>query len=694
MQSELAQATRSGPAYGSARLTAVALGALAGLALAAARGARAEDTPPTSSTSGEDPAAIVRRIGPVEVEAPRPETWPEDPSSFTEVIELDERAGGAASLPDLLEREVGIQVRQFGGEGQRAEISIRGSAPSQVVVLLDGGRLNSAQSGAVDLSTIPLGLLERIEISRGAGSVEVGSDAVGGIVNLITRRPGAEPETRIGGEGGSFETYRASGWRAARHGEWEYSAGYAYFRTEGDFEFQRPVIDLGGATLRFDPDSVERINNNAESHASLVRVGRTFGEQVFVSFSDSFFRVSRGQPGLDSASGETAGQQTEAQERRWRNLAILDVEAVALTPLELDVEATLYHRWERTRFRDPAPDFPPAIDSLNENGALGARMVVRKGVEMFSMRHRGRVALDFRRDTLHSDEFVDQTRYTFGASIQDDVALFSERLRIVPALRFDDTEDFEQKLLPRLGVIAAPFPWLRVRANIERSFRVPNFDELFFPDKGFQRGNPGLAPEEATSWDVGGELAFARLGPFRDVRFTGAYFDQDIDDSILFVLVAPNLVRAENTGPASIQGYELALSFGLTEWLELSGNFTHLDTRQDTSGAPLPGRAANEASGRVVLAMPSGLLRWIGEVHYTDEIPVTDTGSTRVSDRVVFDAGLLLNLARLPGVEDWLPLRDLVVSVRGRDLGDRSIRDAAFFPRSVRSVHVGVEGRF
>ncbi len=122
----------------------------------------------------------------VVVEGAIPVEHPEDPTSFTRVILVEDYAGEQKRIEYLLETTPGVHVRRFGGPGAPAEISIRGSSASQVVVLLDGVRLNSAQTGAVDLSTVPLDLLERIEVSRGAGSVQTGSDAIGGVVNLIT----------------------------------------------------------------------------------------------------------------------------------------------------------------------------------------------------------------------------------------------------------------------------------------------------------------------------------------------------------------------------------------------------------------------------------------------------------------------------------------------------------------------------
>ena len=289
--------------------------------LALARGSRG---------AGPVEAAVERRTPPVVVEAIRPAELPEDPSSFTTVIRMEEFAGEFKSVPDLLSETVGVQVRRFGGEGERSEISIRGSTSSQVVILLDGVRLNSAQSGGVDLSTIPPELIERIEVQRGGGSVQTGSDAIGGVVNIITRRPSANPITTASVSGGSFGTWSASVTRTGRLGDSELILGYQGFKTDGDYEFQPADRELGGVPVPSSRGSVERINNQSARHSVLTRIGRDFGDRLFLSVGNHFFHGDSGEPGLDAFGGEFLGQSATAHRKRTRNVADVRLDAVSL----------------------------------------------------------------------------------------------------------------------------------------------------------------------------------------------------------------------------------------------------------------------------------------------------------------------------------------------------------------------------
>jgi iron complex outermembrane receptor protein len=651
------------------------------------------------SAAAQEPAApppVTRRVPEVVVRAVEPAELPEDPTAFTTVIDVDEQRAEGKSVIDLLEESPGVLVRRFGGEGQPAEISIRGSTASQVVVQLDGVPLNSAQVGAVDLSTLPVGLLERIEVSRGGGSVQAGSDAIGGVVNLVTRRPGGPRRSEASFSGGSFDTYHGTAVTSGTARGLEYALGYDGFSTEGDFEFQRAVLDVGGVVIEPVPASATRINNESLQHAGLVVLGHDFGEKLHVTLRDQLTYGSRGEPGLDSGSVGEAGQREHAHERRTRNVLDATLDGADLGPLALGGALEFWHRYERVDFRDPdlVPVLGSTIDTLDRNDELGLRLGVEREWELWEMQHRVSLRGEATRDRLDSDTVDDEQRDEGAFVAQDDLALFGERLRLVPALRFDETEGFGNEWLPRIGVIATAFPWLHFKGNLERSFRVPTFDELFLPDRGFLRGNPALQPEEAVNGDVGLELGAKRLGPLEDAWLEAAWFHQDVRDSIVFVLVSPSLVEPRNTGEATIEGFEVAARVRLFEWIGFSAQYTHLDASLDRDGTPLPGRADDEAHFRVELGPPSRAVRLVGEAQLTSEIPVSESGNTVLPDRTVYDASLIVDLVGLGLLPESSPLDSLLVTLEGRNLGDRSVRDALFFPQPGRTLALRVETKW
>ena len=672
-----ARCARSGP-------LALAFAFAASAALAG-EGADSEAPPRPPLVTREVPAVVARET--------QPALQPEDPSAFTTVIRVDDFRGEVTSTADLLSRTPGVQVRRFGGEGQPAEISIRGSTAAQVIVQLDGVPLNSAQSGGVNLATLPLSLLERIEVTRGGGSVQAGSGAIGGVVNLISRRPGGERRSDASFTGGSFGSYRGSAATAGTARELEYVFAYDGFGTDGDWKFRRPVIDIGGVVIEPDPATATRINDAAETQSGLFAVGHDLGERAHLTLRDQLFFESRGQPGLDAGSVGAAGQRQRAHERTTRNVLGATLEGSDLSPLDVDATLDLWHRFQRTRFRDPevVPSLGTTIETDDRNDQIGTRLGFERAFPLLGAQHRASLALDASSDALDSDSFQYLRRNAGGIVVQDDAAAWDDRLRLVPALRFERTEGFGNEWLPRIGAIATPLPWLLIKGNLERSFRVPDFDELYFPDRGYIRGNPALQPEQAVNADIGAKLAVPRIGPVQDAFVEAAYFHNDIDDSIVFLLVSPSLVEPRNTGAATVDGFEISGGFSVFAWATVSANYTHLDARIDATGSPLPGRADDETNVRIEVGPPSRAVRVIGEVQITSEIPVSDSGNTILPARTVFDAAISVDLVRLGWWPAKLPARSVLLTLEGTNLADVAVRDAQFFPQPGRTVALRVE---
>jgi outer membrane receptor protein involved in Fe transport len=468
---------------------------------------------------------------------------------------------------------------------------------------------------------------------------------------------------------------------------------YDGFGTDGDWKFRRPIVDIGGVVIEPDPPTATRINDAAETQAGLFAVGRDLGERAHLTLRDQVFFESRGQPGLDSGSVGAAGQRPNAHERTTRNVLGATLEGTDLSPLDVDATLELWHRFQRTRFRDPdvVPGLGTTIENDDRNQQLGTRLGFEREFPLLGAQHRSSLTLDASNDALDSDTFENQRRNAGGIVVQDDAAAFDDRLRLVPALRWERTEGFGNEWLPRIGAIATPLPWLLIKGNFERSFRVPNFDELYFPDRGYIRGNPALRPEQAVNTDIGMKLALPRIGPVQNAFLEAAYFHNDIDDSIVFLLVSPSLVEPRNTGAATIDGFEISGGFGVFEWVSLSANYTHLDARIDATGTKLPGRADDETNVRIEMGPPSRAVRVIGEVQITSEIPVSDSGNTILPARTVFDAAISVDLMRLGWWPAQLPARSLLLTLEGTNLGDVAVRDAQFFPQPGRSVALRVE---
>ncbi len=611
------------------------------------------------------------------------------PSALGTHISTEGFIGEQKRLEDMLATQVGLHVRRFGGPGDPATVSIRGSATNQVTLLLDGVPMNSAVSGSADVSLYCTDLVEGIGIARSGAAPVAGGGAIGGVIEFESRRPGADAINRAGVSGGAFGTIEGSAFRAAEVGAFDYSLGYCGFRTEGDFEFARLVIDQPP-----DPPVIERINNEKVRHAGTLGAGVDLGRYGHLSFSDYITYTSRGEPGLASLNDPQGGQNPNAHGWDTNNLARVDwrlEDAGAFGDL---VRATVYHRYERFELDDPGGGaLDPHVESRTQTTRLGFIGRDRWARHALAADHTIDFNVDVGRDALRADDRDALGRMDFEIALQDSAGFFDQRVTLVPGLRVDWTEGFGAAWLPSLGLVLSPYAGIDVVANASRSYRAPTFNELFYPDKGYIRGNPDLEPEDSVNFDVGLEIGPFGWGILRELRVASSVFWQEVDESIVWMKISPYTVMPVNTGDARIRGVELSLQFGLTEYLMLSGNYMKLDTESSNTGLPLVGRPDAEAYARIELG-PAERFKLAGELEYSGEIYVSPGGALRLGARSVWNASAAWNLASVEALRIGRVVDALWVHVTLSNIGDVAVRDLLFAPQPGRAGYLGMEVAF
>ncbi len=662
------------------------------LAIAFTLGSVAPSAGAAEPLMGEEYAPVEEGVEEIRVFGVRGGRLRPDPSTFSSSLGLDDYRGEPIDVGALLSREAGVQIRRFGGPGDPTEISIRGSTAEQVAVQLDGVPLNSGLRGTANLSLLCTGFLESAELERGGGSVEEGSGAIGGVVRFHSRRPGTEPTVRARVSGGAFDTWQGDLFASGMAGALELDAGYCGFTTDGDYRFARPVIvsESGGVT-RNDPATITRINNDRERHSGSLGLGASLARGVHFELRDFFTHSSHGEPGLDSGIGALGGQNEVARGRAIHNVASarLDIDDAGVFGDRL--EALLYHRYERDRYEDAGSgETPIPTDLLTTVNDIGARLENEWAGEVFGLSHRLEIRADGGYQTLEQSDAPERRRGRAGLRVREEVGLWGERLRLVPAIRLDWTEGTDEIWLPRFGAVLEPWAWLRISGGVERSQRVPSFEELYHPDKGFIRGNPLLEPERATSSDVGLRLALDQLGPLRDFELGFGLFQQSIDDSIVWVTISPYTIAPINTGPARVRGLELSAALRVGRFLYVSGSHTEINARSVETGRRLVGRAESESHLRIEIADRQGW-KLVGELQRTGSIPVSTSGNRVIAARSVWSLRAALDLYALPPLAGRAFGSSLWTFVAVDNVGDVAVRDALFFPQPGRSLQAGVE---
>ncbi len=640
----------------------------------------------------------------------------EDPSAFSTVIDARDFDERFATVAELLNRVPGVRVRRFGGLGSASTASIRGSKAEQVLVLVDGVRLNSAQRGAVDLSTIPLRQVERIEVLRGGGSARFGSDAAGGVISITTRTAeSAEPAADASLVAGTHETL---GGDLALSGGGERGnvlATFSRLRSDNDyrFEIEPPARGRGNS----EPEQHTRLNADFVENAGLLRGSLATGARSHFDATLDLYQKDGGEPGSTwSASSNTPDDvlscttSDESYERGLARLAWSHERALGGA-----FELSGGFRAEESTLDDPGGlcGFVPILATGGRDRAqwresessLESRWVATPRSYGW-LELGGRAASSLRYARVDASEADIHRRTTVLASLAPELSFFAGELRVFPALAFEraDTSDGQARAsasrplvevsprdenawLPSVGAIWQIAPGLRAKANWKRIVRRPTFGDLFHPDWGFIRGNPELLSERGWNADLGFELASAGAGPVRELRLQVDVFQREIDEGIEWLLNVNNAYMPANTGPSRALGFEIGLGARLFERLQLGASYTYTDARYLGDGGS--GAAFESDVERMLPHVPEdayalnasldlGPVEPWTELRYESEVSY-QVGNARLSEASFqVDAGAILRPHRLPGLE-FLPA-SVTFSIEASNLNHEQRFDSLGLP--------------
>jgi iron complex outermembrane receptor protein len=633
----------------------------------------------------------------VEAERLRPSEELFNRSGFVALIRLDQMHKRMEDASTLLSRIAGIRVLQYGGLGSFATVSIRGSSSNQVSVYLDGVPLNNAYLGVANLSDLPLGDLHRIEIYRGFSPPHLGSSAIGGAINLVSfsgdddRGPGAS----ISVSAGSFGTIRyllslrSGAWRARFRGH------AAHTRSRGDFAF---IDDRSTPLNVLDDRVVTRLNNDFTTWNFIGRAEIDLPGFSAASVSHDAVLREGGVPGLGS------NQSLTARSERNTHITYLKVEPRPLLSRRIQSNATAYHSWTADRLRDPDGDITPARQETDNRVVVhGANARLR----FFPIRLPLSFELFFegRRERFHPislfpvpTEGPDRLRSTRTLSLSTDLRPAGDALVVTAGWRFERHSDefYDDPPFPWLpptptGEVrdseATPYtgfrwhvrPWLCIKGNWGRYYRIPTFLELF-GNLGSVTGNPDLGPERGTNMDIGVVLRADRLffleSPFAEL----VYLDNDIENLILFFPNSQYTSFPVNIGSASIRGLEASFSASVGRPLRLNGSYTLLEGR-DTG--PIPYYNGNRLAGRPAHQAAAGIE--IVHTHWKAGYELNFIGSNYLdqANMKVVPSREIHNVL----IELSLPAYRLSLSFEGRNLGNDQISDVNGFPLPGRSLY-------
>src|SRR2546421_6741104 len=237
--------------------------------------------------------------------------------AVTSITRAEIEARQATSVQELLTGEAGVQIPNNGGLGKATALFLRGTDADQVLVLVDGIKLTSATLGTTAFEYLPVEEIERIEIVRGPRSSLYGSEAVGGGIQIFTRRGQGQPQLTVSAGGGSHNTENTSAGFSGNTSGPSYSASSSYLRSEGYASCRGTPVPPGGGCFTFDftPDGFHNASQSA-------RIGYDFSDTANVEVT-----ALRAQGGTRFAgtfvNHESFVQQTAGVTGRWSPLPSL-----------------------------------------------------------------------------------------------------------------------------------------------------------------------------------------------------------------------------------------------------------------------------------------------------------------------------------------------------------------------------------
>ena len=513
------------------------LGRLAGLFFFAASLQAAEETPLTINiTAGHTPQSNVDTLASVTV---------------IDRAQIERRQ--ASSVQEALRGVPGLAFSNNGGLGKATSVFLRGTESDHVLVLIDGIRVGSATLGTTSFQDIPIDQVERIEVVRGPRSSLYGADAIGGVIQIFTRKGGGALTPRLSASGGSHGTQDYSAGLSGGGERGWFNVGASHLETQGINACDGAPFPPGGGCFTSEPDHDGYRNTGAS-----LRAGYKLSDTLDI---EGHYLRGEGDNEYDGSSSNSTDfvQDVAGARLNWQALSFWRMSLSG--GRSRDLSDNFYNGMFKSAF-----DTERRSASWQNDFALSTQQRLTLGGDWL-------------------DDRVDSTT-AYPVRSRDNAAGFGQyqgrwgEHDLTLAARRDDNQQFGGHTTGSVAWGYRFSPTLRLMASWGSAFKAPTFNELYFPFFG----NPDLKPEESDSFELG--LA----GEHAAVAWSVNAYQTKIDQLIGF----DASFNPVNIDKARIHGLEAVASTRLAGW-DLAGNLSTLDPENRghdaNRGNQLPRRA-------------------------------------------------------------------------------------------------------
>lgn len=468
------------------------------------------------------------------------------PVNISVITSKDIEESGATEIVELLDMLPSVDIIEYGSFGSTRSVHTRGAPNTQVLTLVNGRPVNTPRDGVTDFNQISLSNIERIEVMRGPAATMYGANAVGGVINIITKTGTDKMQTEIVNKYGSFLTKLATISNGYKLNNFDYFISYDYLTSEGhrDQAFYR-------------------------SHNPNVNLGYNLNEDNHISLSSGYYRSKVGTPGKTT--------NPDLDDRQATKNKFIDLTWNGKILQNQDVLLKLYHNIDRLEFTEA---YNPDTLTNDEIKAHQAKIYGLDGQfsQIWFNVFRTTYGWNFQLHKLNSTTSYKHKYNLKGLYFETETDLFDSIICKFGA-RWDDYSNFGDRISPSASFAVWLFDKIKFHGMIGKSFRAPTFNDLYWPKEdygiyGGVEGNPNLKPEQAISYELG---------------ISGYLFNIIKTDITTFITESKDLIewtedsslwwRPTNIGSAKIKGIELESMYNILDNLRLILNYTYLDAK-------------------------------------------------------------------------------------------------------------------
>ncbi len=448
----------------------------------------------------------------------------------------------ATSLLDLLSQQSGIDIASNGGIGSNSSLFTRGTDTSHTLLIIDGVKMGSATTGQVSFQHIPLQLIDRIEILRGPRSSLYGSEAIGGVIQIFTRKGTEETKANIFVSQGTYNTTEVSTGVSGSTGSANFSLQAAYLKTDGI-----------NALSTSNPDKDGYVNKSINaSFVDIISDKLEIGFNLFLAKGNVDYDSM---PGFSSPNALTDDNSTQSLNRA----------------ISTDIKLFLTDNWDSlfkfSNSRDESEQFVNGATSSFINTDRN-QITWQNDIQIMDS-----ILLTLGYDYI--DDKVDSTQ-NYAKTTRNNKAVFAqlqnnyEKQDIILALRSDKNEAFGSHTTGNIDWRYKFSADYSITASYGQAFKAPTFNDLYWPASAWSSGNPNLKPESSKSAEI------ISRGKIADIDWSVNIYQTKIDDLIDWAPNSSGIWQPTNISKAKIEGIEGSLATRINSW-DIQFQFNLLD---------------------------------------------------------------------------------------------------------------------